>query len=125
MQHVVGSIFALLVLAGFLVLGGAGHGWIAGAFSCLPLALISFASWVNALSRVPVLMRAYCFLMLGGLILLAVAAATVSEGVDYFFAIWEHQGGLFGEIVVGFVYLNWVFANMLAIARMCGVPAKP
>ena len=38
MKYLVASLFAALQLLGFIYLAGAGHGWLAGAFSCLPLA---------------------------------------------------------------------------------------
>src|SRR5262245_51164250 len=44
MKYVVASLFGALMLIGFIALAGAGHGWMAGAASCLPLAPISFAA---------------------------------------------------------------------------------
>jgi len=34
MKYLLASLFAALQLLGFIFLAGAGHGWIAGAFSC-------------------------------------------------------------------------------------------
>jgi len=53
MKYVIASLSGALLLFGFIARAGAGHGWIAGAFSCLPLAPISFAAWLNALRTKP------------------------------------------------------------------------
>jgi hypothetical protein len=69
MKYLVASLFAALQLLSFILLAGAGHGWIAGAFSCLPLAPISFAAWFNALRAEPSLSISNYLLVAAGLVL--------------------------------------------------------
>jgi hypothetical protein len=40
MSYFAASLFATLQLLGFIFFAGAGHGWLADAISCLPLAPI-------------------------------------------------------------------------------------
>jgi hypothetical protein len=109
MKYVIASLFGALLLFGVIALAGSGHGWTSGAFSCLPLAPISFAAWFNALRTQPSLHVANALLVTAGVVLAATAYATLSEGTNYFFNYWRVQGPLVGA-VVALVYFNWVFA---------------
>jgi len=109
MKYLVASLFGALLLFGFIALAGAGHGWISGAFSCLPLAPVSFAAWFNALRAQPSLRFAVGLLVTAGVVLAGTAYATLSEGTSYFFNYWRMQGPLAGS-VIALVYFNWVFA---------------
>ena len=99
MKYVIGSVFGALLLFGSIALAGAGHGWIAGAFSCLPLAPISFAAWLNALRTRPSLHIANGLLVTAGVVLAGTAYATLSEGAHYFFNYWRLQGPLAGPVI--------------------------
>jgi F0F1-type ATP synthase membrane subunit a len=109
MKYVLASLFGALLLFGFIVLAGAGHGWLSGAFSCLPLAPISFAAWLNALRARPSLHVAIGLLVAAGVVLACTAYATRSEGTNYFFHYWRVQGPFVGP-VLALVYFNWLFA---------------
>jgi hypothetical protein len=109
MKYLVASLFATLQFLGFIFLAGAGPGWLAGAFSCLPLAPISFAAWFNALRAEPSLSIANYLLIAAGLVLAATAFSTRPEGTDHFFAYWRVQGTLAGAIIA-LLYFNWIFA---------------
>ena len=109
MKYIIASLFGVLLLFGFIALAGSGHGWIAGAFSCLPLAPISFAAWLNALRDQPSLRVANGLLVSAGVVLACTAYATLSEGTNYFFHYWRVQGPLAGP-VIALVYFNWIFA---------------
>jgi len=109
MKYLVASLFAALQLLGFIFLAGAGHGWLAGAFSCLPLAPISFAAWFNALRAEPSLSISNYLLVAAGLVLAATAFATRSEGTSHFLAYWRVQGTSAGAIIA-LLYFNWIFA---------------
>ena len=109
MKYIVPLVFGALVLFGFIGLAGAGHGWIAGAFSCLALAPISFAAWFNAFRTKPSPTVANGLLVGAGLVLVATALATVSEGTHYFVRVWR-QLGIEGACVAALIYFNWVFA---------------
>jgi hypothetical protein len=113
MKYVIASLFSALLLFGFIAFAGAGHGWIAGAFSCLPLAAVSYAAWLNALRTIPSLQIANGLVATAGVILAATAYATLSEGTHYFFNYWGLQGPLAGS-VIALIYFNWVFACGLA-----------
>ena len=104
------SLFAALQLLGFIFLAGAGHGWLTGAFSCLPLAPISFAAWFNALRTEPSRPISNGVLAGAGVVLAVTAFATLSwEGTSYFFAYWRVQGPL-AAAVIALLYFNWIFA---------------
>ena len=109
MKYLVASLFAALQLLGFIFLSGAGHGWLAGAFSCLPLAPISFAAWFNALRARSSLSISNYLLIAAGLVLAATAFATRLEDTSHFFAYWRVQGPLTGAIIA-LLYFNWIFA---------------
>jgi hypothetical protein len=109
MKYVIASLFGALLLFGFIAFAGAGHGWIAGAFSCLPLAPVSFAAWLNALRTIPSLHIANGLLVTAGVVLAGTAYATLSEGTHYFFNYWRLQGPLAGS-VIALIYFNWIFA---------------
>ncbi|AEH87383.1 MULTISPECIES: hypothetical protein [Mesorhizobium] len=109
MRYVVASLFGALLLFGFIALAGAGHGWIAGAFSCLPLAAVSFAAWLNALRTVPSLNVANGLLVTPCVVLVGTAYGTLSEGTGYFLGYWRLQGPLTGSIIA-LIYFNWIFA---------------
>ena len=120
MRYFLASLFAALQLLGFIFLGGAGHGWLAGAVSCLPLAPISFAAWFNALRAEPSLLIANGLLVAAGVVLAITALATLSwEGTSYFFNYWRVQGTL-AAAVIALLYFNWIFACVLAWWRYRG-----
>ena len=120
MRYFLASLFAALQLLGFIFLGGAGHGWLVGAFSCLPLAPISFAAWLNALRAEPSLLIAKGLLVAAGVVLATTALATLSwEGTSYFFNYWRVQGTL-AAAVIALLYFNWIFACVLAWWRYRG-----
>ena len=118
MKYVIASLFGALLLFGFIAFAGAGHGWIVGAFSCLPLAPISFAAWLNALRTKPSLHIASGLLVTAGVVLAGTAYATLSEDTDthYFIDYWRSQGPLAGS-VIALIYFNWVFACGLTWRR--------
>ncbi|ESX65233.1 MULTISPECIES: hypothetical protein [unclassified Mesorhizobium] len=109
MKYVIASLFGALLLFGFIALAGAGHGWIAGALSCLPLAAVSFAAWLNALRTIPSLHIANGLLVTACVVLVGTAYGTLSEGARYFLDYWHLQGPLAGP-VIALIYFNWVFA---------------
>jgi hypothetical protein len=109
MKYLVASLFSALQLFGFIFLSGAGHGWLAGAFSCLPLAAISFAAWFNTLRAESSLFISNCLLIAAGLVLAATAFATRLEGTSHFLAYWRVQGPIEGAITA-LLYVNWIFA---------------
>lgn len=114
MTYFVASLFAALQLLGFIFLAGAGHGWVAGAFSCLPLAPISFAAWFNALRAEPSRLMANGLLFAAGVVLAVTALATLFwEGSGYFFNYWRVQGAL-AAAAIALLYFNWIFACVLA-----------
>src|SRR5262245_28962701 len=116
MRYLVASTFALLLLLGFPSLAGGGHGWVSGAFSCLALAPIAFAAWVNALGGKPAAKIALGLFAIGGIVLTLTAVATVSEGTQYFVRLWQ-LWGVSATAAVAVVYLNWVGACMLIWRR--------
>jgi hypothetical protein len=118
MKYVIASLFGALLLFGFIAFAGAGHGWIAGAFSCLLLAPVSFAAWLNALRTIPSLHIANGLLATAGVVLAGTAYATQSEGTHYFFNYWRLQGPLVGS-AIALIYFNWVFACGLTWWRRC------
>jgi hypothetical protein len=110
MRYFVASLFAALQLLGFIFLAGAGHGWVAGAWSCLPLAPISFVAWFNALRAEPSRLIASGLLVAASGVLAVTAFATLSwEGTSYFLDYWRVQGTLAGA-VIALLYVNWIFA---------------
>jgi hypothetical protein len=109
MRYFVASLFAALQLVGFIFLAGGGHGWIAGAFSCLPLAPISFAAWFNALRPEPSLPVTNGLVIAAAVVLAVTALATLSEGTGYFFDYWRVQGTL-AAAIIALIYSNWIFA---------------
>jgi hypothetical protein len=109
MKYVIASLFGALLLFGFIAFAGAGHGWIAGAFSCLPLAPVSFAAWLNALRTKPSLYIATGLLVTAGVVIAGTGYATLSEGTHYFLNYWRLQGPVAGS-VIALIYFNWVFA---------------
>ncbi|TSE12451.1 hypothetical protein C1D09_009080 [Mesorhizobium intechi] len=109
MKYGIASLFGALLLFGFVALAGAGHGWIAGAISCLPLAAVSFAAWLNALRTPPSLQIANGLLFVAFVVLVGTAYGTLSEGTEYFVDYWRLQGPMTGS-VIALVYFNWVFA---------------
>jgi hypothetical protein len=116
MRYLVASTFAVLLLLGFPVLAGGGHGWVAGSFSCLVLAPIAFAAWLNALGGKPGPKIALSLFALGSIVLALTAVATLSEGTQYFFGLWR-VWGLPVTAAVGLVYFNWVGACVLIWRR--------
>lgn len=105
------------MLFGFIALAGGGHGWISGAYSCLPLAPVSFVAWSNALRTPPSLRTAHVLLVIACVVLAATAVATQAEGTHYFFDYWRVQGTL-GASMIGLVYCNWLFAYALTVRRV-------
>src|SRR5262245_37892072 len=106
MRYFLASLFAALQLLGFIFLAGAGHGWLAGAFSCLPLAPVSFAAWFNALRGEPSLLIANGLLVAAGAVLAIAALTTLSwEGTSHFFDYWRVQGTL-AAAVIALLYFN-------------------
>jgi hypothetical protein len=82
---------------------------MAGAFSCLLLAPISFAAWLNALHTQPSHYIANGLPAAAGVVLAVTAHSTLSEGLQYFFGYWRAQGTL-GALVIAHIYFNWAFA---------------
>ena len=120
MRYFVASLFAALQLLGFIFLAGAGHGWVSGAFSCLPLAPISFAAWFNALRAEPSLLMANGLLVAAGVVLAITALLTLSwQGSGCFFNYWRVQGTL-AAAVIALLYVNWIFACVLTWWRYRG-----
>jgi len=109
MKYVIALLFGALLLFGFIALAGSGHGWITGAYSCLQLAAISVAAWLNALRTTPSLHIANGVVVTACVVLVGTAFGTLSEGTDYFLAYWRVQGPLTGS-VIALIYFNWVFA---------------
>ena len=116
MPYLIASIFSALMLFGFIALAGSGHGWVTGAWGSLALAPITFVAWVNALRPRPALAWAHRSLAAGLLILVGVAAGTMSEGVNYFFGLWR-SWGLVATVLVACIYLSWGIAWWIAISR--------
>jgi hypothetical protein len=108
-------VAALMILAGF-ALAGAGHGWVPGSLGSFALAVVSFFVWSNALSPLPSRRIAITALAVGVLVCVAVAFATVTDGVDYLLRFLR-VNGLLGAVTVIFAYLNWVLVSALALYR--------
>ena len=113
MKYLIASLFGALLLFGSIAFAGSGHGWTAGAYSCLPLAPITFAAWLNALGIKPSLHIAIGLLTVAGVVLAGTAYATLTEGTNYFYNYWRLQGPIAGPLLA-LIYFSWVFA--------CGLP---
>lgn len=120
MRYFIASLFAALQLLGFIFLAGAGHGWLAGAFSCLALAPITFAAWFNELRVEPSRHIANRMLVASVVMLAATVFATLFwEGSSHFSHYWRVQGTL-AAAAIALSYFNWVFACMMAWWRSRG-----
>ena len=118
MRYIVATLVAALLAFAGLALGGAGHGWVAGAFGCFALAPVSFLAVANGLSRTPSFQGAIAILIALLLLCLVVAVATALEGVEYLLR-FIHINGVSGLLVAGFAYVG-----SLAIAALAAVHAR-
>ena len=116
MRYAIATLISLsMILAGAL-LAGAGHGWIWGAVGSVALAPIAGFAWSNALAPTPSVRGAAAALASGLAVSIVVATATTfteSEHLDRYLRV----NSTAGISVAGFVYLNWVFISLVAIAR--------
>jgi hypothetical protein len=108
-------ITALMLLAGSTV-GGAGHGWVAGAFGCFALAPLSFLAVANGLSRTPSFQGALAILTVGVALCIGVTIATVLEGNQYFMHYIQATGRV-GLLVAGSAYVGWLLIAAFAVFR--------
>jgi hypothetical protein len=109
------AVSVLLLLAG-IALGGAGHGWVAGSFGCLALALISFPTVTNGLGRAPSLRRAKVLLALGLLVCIGVVVATAWSGSEHL-ERYLHVTGTPGVVIAAAAYTGWFVIGALAVWR--------
>ena len=116
MKYLIAAVVsALMILAG-IAIGGAGHGWGAGAFGCFALAIVCFIAWSNALSLRPSRRTAIAALSAGVIVCVAVAIATVADGSQYALRFIDFNGAL-GIAVVVLACLNWLLISVLALRR--------
>jgi hypothetical protein len=116
MKYFVATVLGVFMLYGFLSIGAAGHGWIAGAFGFLFLAPLSFLACINAFAQRPSRQVAIDILALAILISLVVAVATFNWGERGFFDTWSHFG-VGGTILWVMAYFNWVLTCTLGLRR--------
>jgi len=116
MRYGIAALMAVLVIFAGACLAGAGHGWGSGAAGSLALAPVVFYGWVNALGREPSFRGAITVVVLGLAILVAVAFATIFEGLEYFSEFFD-VNGIAGVSIACFAYFNPALASMVAISR--------
>ena len=116
MRYGVATLIAVLLLLAGIALGGAGHGWMAGAFGCFVLAPLSFLAVANGLSRAPSLQGAVAILILGLVLCLGVAIATVLEGGQYLLRYMQAAGAA-GILVAASAYIGSLVVATLAAVR--------
>ncbi len=114
MRYGVATLVSILMLLAALALGGAGHGWVAGAFGCLALVPVAFATVTNGLALLPSFKSAIALLAIGLLLCLGVAIFTASVGTEYFHHYMQTSGRA-GMVIAGSAYIGWFVIAVLAI----------
>jgi hypothetical protein len=109
------SVVLFMLFAG-ITLAGAGHGWTSGGFGCFALAPVAYFAWLGVVGRTPSVHTGVVSLAAGLAVCVAVAIATISEGVHYFVDYWR-TSGIGGVLVASAAYFNWIIASILTISR--------